>query len=159
MKLKLMAALIMLLSAVGAAAQTATRGDIQALDARISNLETKVDEMDKRLTNQIEELDKRLTNRIEEMDKRLTNRIEELDKRLTARIDMLFWAIGALIGVVLAVIALPQLLEFFQSRRDRVELMDRVNALEYRVKTSEQEIVVHQRAIEELKSRRIVTPS
>jgi predicted PurR-regulated permease PerM len=101
--------LFLLLSTV-ASAQQATRSDIQALESKITNLETTVREMDNRLTNQIVELDKRLTNQIVEMD-----------KRLSSQINTLFWAIGALIGLVLAVIVLPQLLGYFQEKRARTD--------------------------------------
>ena len=166
----------LLLSTV-ASAQQVTKADIQALEAKMTNLETTVREMDKRLTAQIQavqttmtEMDKRLTNQIVEldrrltvqiqavqttmveMDKRLTNQIVELNKRLSSQINTLFWAIGALIGLVLAVIALPQLLGYFQERRARTDFQKRIEGLEQRLEQYRQEI-------EELKSQRIVTPS
>lgn len=155
MKLKLTLILIGLLFSPLAAAQPATKADVQALAAKMSTLDDKVNEIDKRLTRletKVDEMDKRLTNQIDEMDKRLINRIEELDKRLTVRIDALFWAIGGLIGVVLAVIALPQLLEFFQGRRERIEFQKRIDALEFRMGQ-------HQHEIAELKARSIITRS
>lgn len=157
MRLKFAVIVMILLSSTIVAAEPATKADVQAvetkvneIDKRLIRLETKVDEMDARLTTRIEELDKRLTNRIEELDKRLTTRIEEMDKRLTARIDMLFWAIGALIGIVLAVIALPQLLGYFQEKRAREDFRQQIRDLTQRLEEQQQEI-------EELKSRRIVT--
>ena len=98
-----------------ASAQQATKADIQALEARLSNLEITVKEMETRLTIQIKELDNRLTNKIEELDKRLNNRIEELDKRLNI-------AMSILVGVVLTAIALPQVLGYLISRHERQEL-------------------------------------
>ena len=114
---------IFLLSTV-ASAQQATKADIQVLAEKINSLDTKITEMDKRLDTKITEMDKRLDTKITEMDKRLNNRIAEMDtrltdridnlgKRLTSRIDTLYWAVGALIGIVLTVIALPQLLGYF----------------------------------------------
>ncbi len=135
-----------------ASAQQATKADIQMLEVKITSLETTVREMDKRLTNQIEESDKRLTNQIEELDKRLTKYIEEMDKRLTTQISVLFWAMGTLIAIVLAVIALPQLLGYFQEKRARADFQKRFEELERRFEQ-------YQRELEELKSRRIVTPS
>jgi peptidoglycan hydrolase CwlO-like protein len=125
-------------------AQQATRADIQVLEAKITNLETIVREMDKRLTN--------LETIVREMDKRLTNQIEEMDKRLSAQINVLFWAIGALVAVVLAVIALPQLLGYFQEKRARVDFQKEIDGLKQRLEQQQQEI-------ESLKSRRLVTPS
>ncbi|MCH8293745.1 hypothetical protein IH992_21905 [Candidatus Poribacteria bacterium] len=121
-------------------AQQVTKADIDTLTTKVSNLETtvnnidkrlirletKVEEMDKRLTTLIVESDKRLTKQIDDLDKRLTNKIEEMDRRITARIDLLFWAIGALIGVVLAVIALPQLLGYLQGRREREDMQTKI---------------------------------
>ena len=140
-------------------AQQATKTDIQALELKLTN---QINELDKKLTNQINELDKRLTSleiTVTEMDKRITSqfqavnvRIDELDKRLTARIDLLFWAIGALIGIVLTVIALPQLLGYFQEKRGREELQKQIQDLRQHIERQQQEI-------EALKSRPIVTSS
>ncbi len=145
------------------AQDSAMKADIQGLELRITNIVTG---MDKRLTNQINDLDKRLTTQISDLDKRLTNQINDLDKRLislettvggmdkrlTKQIDILFWVIGALIGVVLTVIALPQLLGYFQERRSRAELRDIVEELK-------QQMARQQDEIDDLKSRRIMTPS
>ena len=155
MELKFALILMMLLSATVAFAQPATTADIQALetqvnemDKRLIRLETQVDEMDKRLTNKMEELDKRLAAQIQAVQ----TTIIEMDKRLTARIDVLFWAIGTLIGIVLAVIVLPQVLGYFQEKRGREELQKQIQELSQRVERQQWEI-------EELKARRIVTPS
>ena len=80
-----------------ASAQQVTKADIQALETKVSNLETTANAIDKRLMGleiKVTEMETRLTNKIEELDKRLTNRIEELDKRLTI-------AMSILVGVVL----------------------------------------------------------
>jgi len=162
-----------LLFSTAASAQQATKTDIQALEAKITNLETTVREMDKRLTVQIQavqttmaEMDKRLTAQIQatqativEMDKRLTAQIQatqatiaEMDKRMNIQTKILFWAISTLIGVVLAVIALPQLLGYFREKRARVDFQEQVNELKQRIEQQQQEI-------ETLKSQRIVTHS
>jgi beta-lactamase regulating signal transducer with metallopeptidase domain len=135
--------LFLLLSTL-ASAQPLTKSDLEVLATKLSSLETTVNEVDKRLT--------RLETKVDEMDKRLTNKVEELDKRLTARIDLLFWAIGALIAVVLAVIALPQLLGYLQEKRARADFQKRIEELEQRLEQQQQEIEV-------LKSQRIVAPS
>ena len=103
-------------------AQQATKADIQALELKMI---TTITEMDKRSTKQIADIDKRLT--------RLDIKVEEMDKRLTARIDLLFWAIGALVAVVLAVIALPQLLGYLQEKRARADFQKRIDELEQRL--------------------------
>jgi predicted PurR-regulated permease PerM len=139
--------LFLLLPAV-ASAQQATKADIQVLKADMQVLLEKISSLD----NKVTEMDKRLTNQITEVDKRLTDRIDNLDKRLTARIDTLYWVIGGLIGVVLTVIALPQVLGYFQERRTSADFERRIGTLEEQIQQQEREI-------EELKSRRIVTPS
>jgi len=146
-----------------APAQPVTKADIQLLEAKITNLETTVREMDKRLTAQIQtvqttvqttitEMDKRLTAQMQAMDKRLTAQMQAMDKRVTTQINVLFWAIGALIAVVLAVIALPQLLGYFQEKRARTDFQEMIDELSQRVEQQQQEI-------DELKSRKLVTPS
>jgi len=111
-----------------ASAQQATKSDIQVLEAKITNVETTVREMDKRLTAQIQAVQVTML----EMDKRLSNRIEELDKRLSFQTNILLWTIGTLIGIVLAVIVLPQVLGYFQEKRARVEFQKRIDELERR---------------------------
>ncbi len=135
------------LSAV-ASAQQATKADIQVLESKIISVDTKVTEMYRRLNVEI----KAVKTTITEMDKRLTNKIDGLDTHLASQINTLFWAIGALIGIVLTVIALPQLLGYFQEKRARADFEKRMTKLEQRIEYQQQEI-------DELKSRRIVTPS
>ena len=142
-----------------ASAQQATKADLQAVELK--------------LTNQINELDKRSTRleiKVEEMEKRLTIKIEELEKRLTARIDGLAVSINILIGVVLAAIALPQVLGYLQGRREReefhqqiqdlrVEMRDLGERLERQQQAMFEKLSQQQQEIEALKSRRIVTTS
>ena len=62
------------------------------------------------------------------MDKRLISLeiiVKEMDKRITVRINVLFWAMGTLIGVVLATITL-QVLGFLQSKRERAEIQQQI---------------------------------
>ena len=140
-------------------AQQATKADLQALELKLTN---QIDELDQ----QIDEVDKRLIRLeiiVKEMESRLTNRIDELDKRLTTRIDVLFWAISALIGVVLAVIAVPQLLGYLQGRQERGDMRKIIE--EQRADTQKlveelkTRIEQQQQEIQELKARRIVAPS
>jgi hypothetical protein len=133
------------------------------------------------------------------MDKRLISveiTMQEMDKRLTARIDVLFWAMGTLIGVVLAAITLPQVLGFLQSKRERAEIQQQIRdqraetqqqiqdlrveirgeiqgyraemrqeirdlgeRLERQLQMMFEKLSQHEQEIDELKSRRIVTPS
>jgi len=139
MKLKstVLACLFIILFSNATFAQPATKADIEVLGARIDSLDTKIGEMDKRLTTKIDELDKRLTSQI---------------GAIQVQINMLFWAIGALIAIVLAVIAVPQFLGFFQERRARADYEKRFEEMQRRLDQQQEEI-------DELKSRKIVTPS
>ncbi|MBM3240947.1 hypothetical protein FJZ31_32090 [Candidatus Poribacteria bacterium] len=93
------------------------------MEAKITNVETTVREMDKRLTAQIQAVQVTML----ELDKRLSNRIKELDNRLSFQTNILLWTIGTLIGIVLAVIVLPQVLGYFQEKRARVEFQKRID--------------------------------
>jgi septal ring factor EnvC (AmiA/AmiB activator) len=151
-------------------AQQATKADIQslekkvqALETRVSNLEITVKEMDKRLTNKIEELDKRLTNKIEEMDKRLTTQIQAVNVRISELREHISAIVNILIGVVLAAIALPQVLGYLQDRRKQKELQKQIQELGERIERQQQDIfeklVQQQQEIEIIKSQRFITPS
>ena len=108
--------LFFLLLPTVAFAQQVTKAHLEVLTTKFSSLEMTVNKIDQRLTTvekTVNEVDKRLI--------RFETKVDEMDKRLTARIDLLFWAIGALIAVVLAVIALPQLLGYFQEKRARAD--------------------------------------
>ncbi|MFQ6041301.1 MAG: hypothetical protein ACE5PV_10635 [Candidatus Poribacteria bacterium] len=153
------ALILFLLFSPVAFAQQATKADIQTLEkrvqgleVRVSRLETTVKEMDKRLTTKIEELDKRLTIQIQAVNAR----IEELDKHLSTLINIL-------IGVVLAAIALPQLLGYLQGRRERLKLQEQVEDLGRRLERQQQEIFEklsqQRQEIEAIRTQRFVTPS
>ncbi|MFQ6039498.1 MAG: hypothetical protein ACE5PV_01475 [Candidatus Poribacteria bacterium] len=153
-----------------ASAQQVTKADIQSLEAKITNLETTVremdkrlaaqiqavqttmTEMDKRLTAQMQSMDKRLTTQMQSMDKRITTQMQSMDKRITTQINVLFWAIGALIALILAVIALPQLLGYFQERRARTDFQKEIDELKQRPNNNSKRLRFS-------KSQRIVTPS
>jgi hypothetical protein len=94
-------------------AQPAAKADIEASSTKIANLETTANKIDQRLTAV-----EKTTNDIDKRLIRLETKVDEMDKRLTARIDLLFWAMGSLIAVVLAVIALPQVLGYLQGKRE-----------------------------------------
>jgi flagellar capping protein FliD len=50
--------------------------------SEIKVVDTRVTEMDKRLSTRVEEMDKRLSTRVEEMDKRLSSKLEDMDRKL-----------------------------------------------------------------------------
>ena len=134
-------------TSVSAVAQQLTKVDLQSLEAQLTKIQETVTDMDKRLTRvevTVTEMDKRLTNEVQtlrivvtEMDKRLSNQIAETDKRLSNQIAALDtfvrWAIGVLVLVVLAVIALPQIFGYLRDTRERKDLQKRVEQLEQEV--------------------------
>ncbi|MHB1868755.1 MAG: hypothetical protein ACYCPP_07405 [Nitrososphaerales archaeon] len=79
--------------------------ELVEIKGALKNINTRIDELDKRLTDKIDstrnelksdislvdskidEMDKRLTSEIHEMDKRLTSRIDSVNEKLTAKID------------------------------------------------------------------------
>ena len=110
-------------------AQQLTKADLQSIDAKLTKLTDVVTDMDKRLVSletKVGEMDKRLTTQITEVDKRLTNQIAALDSYVR-------WAIGTLILVVLAVIVVPQIFGYLRDKREREVLQKRVEQLEYEV--------------------------
>jgi type II secretory pathway pseudopilin PulG len=56
------------------------------------------------------------------MENRLNIRISEMDKRLSAKIETSEKIAGILVLVVLAAMALPQILGYFRDRRERKDL-------------------------------------
>ena len=106
---------------ITASAQQATKADIEALATKVSSIEKTVNKIDQRLIT--------VEKTVNDMDKRLISLeiiVKEMDKRITVRIDVLFWAMGTLIGVVLAAITLPQVLGFLQSKRERAEIQQQI---------------------------------
>ncbi|MBI1927433.1 hypothetical protein HYR99_24735 [Candidatus Poribacteria bacterium] len=164
-----------------ASAQQATKADLQAVELKLTN---QINELDKRSTGleiKVEEMEKRLTIKIEELEKRLTPqiqaihvRIDELDKRLNISMSIL-------IGVVLAAIAVPQVLGYLQGRREREEFHQQLQDLRAEIQHQTQDLrgemrdlgerlerqqqvmfeklSQQQQDIEALKSRRMVTSS
>ena len=134
--------LISLLLTPITSAQQATKADLQALESKLT---ATITEMDKRLI--------RLETKVDEMDRRLTTRIDELDRHISRLINIL-------IGVVLAAIALPQVLGYFQGRRERAELKREIQEWGGRLERQQHEIFEkmsqQQQEIEEIKSRRVI---
>ena len=76
----------------------------------------------------INALDENLSTKIGELDKRLSGRIGELDKRLSGRIDDLQLFMIALIGLIAAAIAIPQIVVVYRDRGQK-ELRTEVERL------------------------------
>ena len=114
---------------------------MSALEARVAKLEITVSNLE---------------IIVRELDKRLTIQIDELEKHLTALMNIL-------IGVVLAAIALPQVLGYLQGRREREDIQKQIQDLGQRLERQQQEILgklsQQQQEIDDLKSRRVLTSS
>ena len=125
MKKFLVVFLILFCPSVSALAQQVTKADLQSLEAKIMTLDANITKLHETVT----EMDKRLTRvevTVTEMDKRVSNQISALD-------TFVRWAIGILVLVVLAVIALPQIFGYLRDTRERKELQKRVEQLEQEV--------------------------
>jgi polyhydroxyalkanoate synthesis regulator phasin len=58
------------------------KGSIKVLDTKLDGTNSRIEELDKRLTVQMGEMDKRLTTQMGEMDKRLTTEIRALSEKV-----------------------------------------------------------------------------
>ncbi|MGA2665213.1 MAG: hypothetical protein ABSF83_09740 [Nitrososphaerales archaeon] len=65
------------------------KGSIKVLDAKLDGTNSRIGELDKRLSTGIGEMDRRLTSGMGEMDRRLSTGIGEMDKRLSVDIRAL----------------------------------------------------------------------
>ena len=88
----------------------ATRNDINQLRNDIDQLRKDVTELITNVSN--------LGVKVDKMDKRLSVRIEEMDKKLSSRIDSLQLILWFLSGIVIALIALPQVVSIFRERSE-----------------------------------------
>ncbi|MFQ6039481.1 MAG: hypothetical protein ACE5PV_01390 [Candidatus Poribacteria bacterium] len=153
--------LIFLSLSTVAAAQQATKADIQSLELKLTQTIT---EMDKRLSNQIVELDKRITAleiTVKEMDKRLTSQVQAVNARIDELDRHIGTLINILIGVVLAAIALPQVLGYLQGRRERAEIKKQMQELGQHLERQQQvmfeKLSQQQQQIDALRTERFAT--
>ena len=75
-------------------------------------IDLKIDALDKSLNARIDALDKSLNARIDAVDKSLNARIDAVDKKL----DWVWYMIIALIGLITAAIAIPQIIIAYRDR-------------------------------------------
>jgi beta-lactamase regulating signal transducer with metallopeptidase domain len=103
-----------------------TKDDLREMEQRLKEyIDLKISVTDSKI--------KALETRIDEMDKRLTAEIEMANKRLTAEIEMVKWMVGVLIVIIVAILAIPQAVTLIRERKERkevVELRERVTVLE-----------------------------
>ena len=78
-------------------------------------IDLKVDGLDEKLSARIDGLDEKLSARIDGLDEKLSVRIDGLDKRMG---DMRLFMI-ALVGLIAAAIAIPQIIIAYRDREQR----------------------------------------
>ena len=94
--------IFILLSSLFAKSEPVTKEDMQmmfsmfqkSVDARLENLETQI-----KMTNtRINDLDKKLSQQITDVDKKLSQKIDSVDKKLSQRIDDVYNIMVTLLG-------------------------------------------------------------
>ena len=94
------------LSLTYAQSQPATKDDINKLDTKIDSLREDVFNLDKRVSTS--------NVKVDEMDKRISSQIESL----RSEIGGIRWMIGVIGALIVALIALPQVVGIFQERKE-----------------------------------------
>ena len=120
--------------------RTIIKEEIAASEKRMREyIDLKVDGLDKSLNARIDGLDKSLNARIDGLDKNLDASIDALDKNLDASIDALDKRIGdvwlmmiALVGLITATIAIPQIIIAYRERGQK-ELRSEIEQLRQKV--------------------------
>ena len=86
------------------------------IDGVEKNLNARIDGVEKSLNARIDGVEKSLNGRIDALDKNLSARIDALDKSLNGRIDDIWTIMIALIALITAAIAVPQILMAYRER-------------------------------------------
>ncbi|MCE2395324.1 hypothetical protein J4G02_12115 [Candidatus Poribacteria bacterium] len=95
-------------------------------------IDLKIDALDKSLNARIDALDKSLNARIDAVDKSLNTRMDAVDKKL----DWVWYMIIALIGLITAAIAVPQIIIAYRDRGQKEmqiqidQLREKIEALQ-----------------------------
>ncbi len=96
--------------------RTVIKEENSALEKRMKEyIDLKVDGLDEKLSARIDGLDEKLSARINGLDEKLSVRIDGLDKRMG---DMRLFMI-ALVGLIAAAIAIPQIIIAYRDREQR----------------------------------------
>ena len=109
---------------------------INAVNARIDDVNSKIDGVEKNLNARIEGVEKNLNARIEGVEKNLNTRIDAAEKNLNARIGDLQLLQIALIGLIAAAVAIPQIViaykerDWKEIRAEIQQLREKVEALQ-----------------------------
>ena len=108
----------------------------EATNARIEALDQKIDGVEKSLNARIDGVDKSLNARIGALDKSLNAKIGALDKSLNARIDDVRIIMIALISLVVAAIAVPQIIIAYKEKGQK-EMQTEIQQLREKIETLE----------------------
>ncbi len=102
---------------------------VEAINARFDSTNARIDAVEKSLNGRIDAVEKSLNGRIDSLDKSLNGRIDSLDKSLNGRIDDILTIMIALIALVTAAIAVPQVIMAYRERGKK-EMETRQEALQ-----------------------------
>ena len=113
--------------------RTIIREEVTASEKRTKEyIDIKVGALDQR----VDDLEKNLNDKINTLDKNLNDKIDTLEKNLNARIGDLWLLMIALIGLITAAIAVPQIIIAFKERGQKemraelAELREQIAALQ-----------------------------
>ena len=113
---------------------------IETVNARIDGLDTslnaRIDGLDTSLNARIDGLDTSLNARIDGLDTSLNARIDGLDTSLNARIDDIRIIMIALIGLITAAIAIPQIIIAYKERGQK-EMQTQIEQLRQKIEALE----------------------
>ena len=112
----------------------------------------RIDEVEVQLGERIDEVEARLDKRISEVKVELNQRISTEIQALGKRIDFQGHLIIALIVAIIAFVAVPMGMIFYQSNRNREQQVAEIRA----VHDQQEEIKVLRQRIEELEQERII---
>ena len=103
------------------------------IDAVEKNLNAKIDAVEKNLNAKIDAVERNLNTKIDAGDKNLNTRIEALDKKL----DWVWFMIIALIGLITAAIAIPQIIIAFKEKGQK-EMQTQIDQLRKELEAMQQ---------------------
>ena len=106
------------------------------IDLKIETVNARIDGLDTSLNARIDGLDTSLNARIDGLDTSLNARIDGLDTSLNARIDDIRIIMIALIGLITAAIAIPQIIIAYKERGQK-EMQTQIEQLRQKIEALE----------------------
>lgn len=96
--------------------QTAVLQKLNEIDSRINELDKRIDEMDKRYEIRFTKIEERF-NTIDERFNNLDTKIGAVNQRIDDKFNLLSW----LLGLVVALLALPHVQKLFEKYKEKTE--------------------------------------